>query len=88
MRKSSKWVTLIATGLFLFGLLASPVLAATPEALDTYREAVEASMTEDGQVSVDDRAFLEGKKHELELTDEEATQIEEEIRQAKKQKQY
>jgi hypothetical protein len=84
VRKSAKWVSLIATGLFLFNLLALPVQAATPEALETYRETVQEVMTMDGQVGPDDRAFLNEKKGELGITDEEATRIEEEIRLARK----
>lgn len=88
MRKSTRWTSLIAVGLFLFSILASPVLAATPEALDSYGEAVQGAMTEDGQISADDRSLLDDKKEEFGLTDEEAKHIEEQIRQAKKQKQY
>jgi len=84
VRKSAKWVSLIAIGLFLFKLLALPVQAATPEALETYRETVQEVMTMDGQVGPDDRAFLNEKKGELGITDEEATRIEEEIRLARK----
>jgi hypothetical protein len=84
VRKSAKWVSLIATGLFLFNLLALPVQAATPEALEDYRETVQEVMTVDGQVGPDDRAFLNEKKGELGLTDEEATRIEEEVRLAHK----
>ncbi len=81
MRKSSKWVSLIAAGLFLFSLLASPIQAATPEGLEDYRATVQEVMTEDGQIRIDDRSFLDAKKAELGLTDQEAAQIEEQVRQ-------
>jgi hypothetical protein len=84
MRKSSKWISLIATGLFLFNLLAIPVQAATPEALTTYREAVEEVMTWEGQIDGEDRPFLNEKRAELGLTDQEAKGIEEEVRLARK----
>lgn len=84
MRKRTKWGSLIATGLFVFNLVAFPVQAATPEALETYRETVEEVMTEDGQIDGEDRSFLYEKRTELGLTEEEAKEIEEEIRTARR----
>jgi hypothetical protein len=81
MRKGLKLGSLIAMGLFLLSLLASPLLAASPAALENYEQAVEAVMTPDGEISTDDRALLERKKGELGLTDEEAADIEEQVRE-------
>ncbi len=84
MRKGSKWIALIATGLFLVSVLTFPVQAATPEALEAYSGFVQEVMTEDGQIGPDDRHFLDEKRDELALTDEEANSIEEEVRLARK----
>ncbi len=81
MRKGAKWVSLITVGLFLFSLLAFPVQAATPEALEEYTEAVEAAMKSEGKIDAEEREILDQKKEELELTDEESTQIEEKVQQ-------
>lgn len=84
MRKGSKWIALIATGLFLVSVLTFPVQAATPEALQAYSDVVQEVMTEDGQIGSDDRTFLNEKKAEFGLTDQEAKSIEEEVRLARK----
>lgn len=81
MRKNLKPGSLIAMGLFLLNLLASPLLAASPAALEKYEQAVETVMKPGGEISADDRALLERKKGELGLTDEEAADIEEQVRE-------
>lgn len=84
MRKSSKWISLMATGLFLVSVLTFPVKAATPEALQAYSDVVQDVMTEDGQIGPEDRTFLDEKRTEFGLTDQEAKSIEEEVRLARK----
>jgi hypothetical protein len=80
MRKGLKLGSVIGMGLFLFSLLVSPLPAATPEALDAYEDAVVEVMTANGDFTGEGRGFLDHKKRELGLTDEEARQIEEEVR--------
>jgi uncharacterized membrane protein YebE (DUF533 family) len=82
MRRSTEWISLIASGLLLFNLLAAPVQAATPEALEEYTEAVENAAKTEGKIDAEERATLDQKKKDLGLTDEEATQIEEKVQQA------
>ena len=74
-------VSLITAGLLLFGLLTFPLLAGTREAWDAYEKAVESVMTIEGEIPSESRAFLQQKKAELGLTDEEAAEIEEQVRQ-------
>ncbi len=80
MRNVLKLIHLIAMGLLLC-LLVSPLPAASPEALERYEEAVQAVMAPDGELSTEDRVFLERKKGELGLTDEEAADIEDQVRE-------
>lgn len=84
MRKSLKLFSVIGMGLFLFGLMVSPLSAATPEEMEAYQATVEEFMTAEGEITVEDRAILNEERGELGLTDEEATQIEEQVRQALK----
>jgi hypothetical protein len=84
MRNGLRLVSLIATGLFLFGLMVSPLSAATPEELGAYQATVEEFMTAEGEITVEDRAILNEEKGELGLTEQEAAQIEEQVRQTLK----
>ena len=86
MRKGLKRASVIATGLCLFSLLAFPLWAATPEAVEAYKEYGQEVMTEEGQIESEDRPFLNDYREELELTQQEATQIEEQVRQALRRK--
>lgn len=84
MRKDLKLALVVGMGLCVFSLLFSPLSAASPKALDAYEDAVEMVMTRDGEITAEGRAFLENKKNELGLTDEEASGIEEEVREGLK----
>ncbi len=84
MRKGLKLASVIGMGLFLFSALISPIQAATPEDLEAYKEAVEEVMTEDGQVDLEDRSWLNEQRSEFGLTEQQAKQIEEQVRQALK----
>ena len=79
MRKSILG-SLVAMGLVLISLTTSVVQAGTPVALAQYRQAVTRVMRWNGEVFPSDRAILDGKKVELGLTDQEASDIEDRIR--------
>jgi hypothetical protein len=72
--------SLVVMGLVLVGLPTSVVQAGTPAALAQYQQAVTRLMRWNGEVFPSDRAILDGKKVELGLTDEEASDIEDQIR--------
>lgn len=83
MRRALR-LSLIVMGIFLFSLVVSRVPAATPEALEAYKEAVEWVIGQDGEIEPEDRSALDAKKLNLGITDDEAVKIEEQIRQAVK----
>lgn len=80
MPAEMKVVSLGAMGLLLFAVLSAPIQAATPDALQSYRETVKEVMGRDGEIETYDRVLLDGRKGEFGLTDEEAEDIEAQVR--------
>ncbi len=80
MPAGRKLFSLGAIGLLLFAVLSAPIQAATPDALQNYKETVKEVMGRDGDIEALDRVLLDGKKGEFGLTDEEAEGIETQIR--------
>jgi len=75
-----KLVSLGATGLLLLAARTVPIQAATPDALQSYREVVQEVVGRDGEIETYDRVLLDGKKGEFGLTDQEAEDIETQVR--------
>ncbi|MBI2080276.1 MAG: hypothetical protein HYT86_00870 [candidate division NC10 bacterium] len=71
--------SIVAISLAAF-LTAAPALAATDEARQAYREAVQAVMQQDKSISEQDRASLDQQKANLGLSDDEAQEIEQQVR--------
>ncbi|HET7854370.1 MAG TPA: hypothetical protein VFM04_07920 [Candidatus Methylomirabilis sp.] len=80
MPAKMKVVSLGAMGLLLFAVRSVPIQAATRYALQSYREVVQEVIGRDGEIETYDRVLLDGKKGEFGLTDEEAEDIETEVR--------
>lgn len=80
MPAGRKLFSLGAMGVLLFAVLSAPIQAAAPDALESYKETVKEVMGRDGEVETYDRVLLDGKKGEFGLTDEEAEDIEAQVR--------
>ena len=80
MPASRKLFSLGAMGPLLFAVLSAPIQAATPDALQNYKETVKEVMGRDGDIEAHDRVLLDGKKGEFGLTDQEAEDIEAQVR--------
>lgn len=61
-------------------LTAAPALAAPEEAKQAYRDAVKAAMLQDKSISEQDRQALDQQKGSLGLSDDEAQEIEQQVR--------
>lgn len=70
---------ILAVSLAAF-LAATPAPAATDEARQTYRDAVQAAMQQDKNISAQDRTSLDQQKATLGLSDDEAWEIEQQVR--------
>lgn len=70
---------ILAVSLAAF-LGAAPALAATDAARQAYREAVQEAMQQDKSITEQDRAALDQQKTHLGLTDDEAQEIEQQVR--------
>jgi hypothetical protein len=80
MPAGKKVFSLGAMGLLLFTFFAAPIQAATADAIESYKESVKEVMGQDGEIATYDRVLLDGKKGEFGLTDQEAEDIEAQVR--------
>ncbi|MGH7411810.1 MAG: hypothetical protein ACREJ6_12220 [Candidatus Methylomirabilis sp.] len=80
MPAGRKLFSLGAMGVLLFAVLSAPIQAAAPDALESYKETVKEVMGRNGEIETYDRVLLDGKKGEFGLTDEEAEDIEVQVR--------
>ena len=80
MAVRGRLTSLILASFLAAFLTAAPALAAPEEAKQAYREAVMAAMRQDKSIAEQDRLALDQQKMNLGLSDEEAQDIEQQVR--------
>lgn len=80
MAVRGRLTSLILSSFLAAFLTAAPALAAPEEAKQAYREAVMAAMRRDKSIAEQDRLALDQQKMNLGLSDEEAQDIEQQVR--------